>query len=136
MLKLKKKYLVTKALWGVLYLISGITKVIQINEMNELLGTVMNILTWSVFVCVMGINLYFRNRKIEIEDELAQKNMLKAKALIYEFIFVCALVYLLFGSSFNMNIGIIFLILGLFQILEYVFFEHYENRGVDGVGSI
>ncbi|KMT21590.1 hypothetical protein [Clostridium cylindrosporum] len=130
MISLKSRYLLTKVLWGILFIITGIAKIIMNQTTNSTIETIINIVCWIMFIIVIAISFFRRKEKVEPEDELATLNKLKAKSLIYDTIFVLMVIYLVFGRSFSLtvNSGVAFIGLGLFQIFEYIFFEHYEKK--------
>lgn len=129
-MSLKQKYFMKKVLWGILFVISGISKLEMKNIEDGLLKNVFLFIPCLVFACILIVEFVLRKQKAEVEDELAVLNNLKAESFIYKLIFVIMFIYLVFGSSFvlTINVGIAFILLGIFQILEYLMFDFYEKK--------
>lgn len=129
-MSLKQKYFMKKVLWGFLFIISGISKLQMKNMDDGLLKSAFLYMPCLVFAGILIIEFALRKRKAEVEDELAVLNNLKAESFIYKLIFVSIFVYLVFGSSFvlTVNVGVAFIVLGIFQILEYLMFNFYEKK--------
>lgn len=131
-MSLKQEYFIKKVLWGILFVISGVSKLEMKNMEAGLLKNVLFYIPCLVFASILIVEFILRKRKAEaeVEDELAVLNNLKAKAFIYKLIFVIIFIYLVFGSSFELtvNVGVAFIVLGIFQILEYFMFDFYEKK--------
>lgn len=130
MITLKSKYFISKMLWGILFVVSGIIKLWVAGSSNTSIRIASDVVAWGVFLVVLATEFYAEKKKVEPMDELAVLNQLKAKSSIYNGIFVLMVIYLLFGSAFTLSInsGVAFLILGVFQILEFLLFDVYEKK--------
>lgn len=130
MVSLKRRYFLSKVLWGVLFMLTGICKILINQTTDIMLKNILNGLCIVMFLGVIIISFIRRKEKVEPEDELAVLNDLKAKSLIYNTIFVIIIFYLISGSSFLIviNSGVAFIAIGVLQILEYVFFNYYEKK--------
>lgn len=133
MITLRCKYLIPKMLWGILFIAVGMAKLWTLPNTNETIKNIGDVVCWGVFLIVLAAEFYIEKKKVEPMDELAVLNRLKARSIIYQGLFVLIVLYLLFGASFHftINSGKAFLVLGIFQILEFVFFEVYERKGLE-----
>lgn len=132
MITFRSKYFISKMLWGILFVVSGIIKLWVAGSSNASIRTAGDVVAWGVFLLVLATEFYAEKKNVEPMDELAVINQLKAKGSIYNGIFVLMIIYLLFGSAFTLSInsGVVFLLLGVFQILEFLLFDIYEKKNL------
>lgn len=130
MISLKSKFFKSKMLWGILFVISGISKLISYQYSGSWIQVFFDIISYTLFGTVLLIGILSRKQTIEPEDELAILHQKKAKVFIYDLIYIVTLVYLVVGRpfTFTINVGVAFIVLGVFQILEYLFFEYFEKK--------
>lgn len=139
MINLKAKYLIQKLCFGLLFIWYGINKYIN-DFIKQIFGTynfkTLIISTAELILMLACIAAYIisKNKKSEVEDELAQKHNLQAKSFIYKLLITLGFMYGLIGIqimhlNLSININMIEIIFGICLILEYFLFMYYEKQG-------
>ena len=125
MISLRARYFSKKVLWGLLFIFLGTS--------NLYSQKIYHLLFWPVLITVSVLFLIAHLKKSEPDDELAIKNMRRAKASVYQLIVYSVLAFALLSyvmdeTTLYFTKNVAFTLFGYLQIAEYIEFMISEKR--------
>jgi len=125
MISLRTKYFSEKVVFGLLFIFFGTS--------NLYSQKIYHLLFWPVLITVSVLFLIAHLKKSEPDDELAIKNMRRAKASVYQLIVYSVLAFALLSyvmdeTTLYFTKNVAFTLFGYLQIAEYIEFMISEKR--------
>lgn len=125
-MSLKTRELLVSGIVGVMWVLYGVMQVLNVNKIIDLITNIL-----FIIVIVISIIPYFM--KTEIQDEMAKRNMDKARSMTCEFLMLgmmsCVLVSTIRdGWVMDVKLVISFL-MGIGYLSKYIIFVISEKNG-------